>query len=181
MHRHGLNTAGEETITLDDGRTLWLRPIHPADAEPLRATFALLSPTEIRMRFLHPLTELTPAMAERLTNPDPQREIALVLAEPEPPGNALVGAVARAIIDPNTQCAEFAIIVAQVLTGQGLGRLLVGRLIEWARDRGLRQLHGDVLLDNTRMLRLCDALGFRRESTAEHGVLRVVHDLGNAA
>jgi len=34
------------------------------------------------------------------------------------------------------------------------------RLISIARDRGLLVMEGDVLAQNTRMLRLCTALGF---------------------
>ena len=41
------------------------------------------------------------AQAERLARPDPRREFALVAAEPLPPGEALVGAVARIAIDDN--------------------------------------------------------------------------------
>ena len=89
-----------------------IRPIRPVDADPLRAAFPLLQPEEVRQRFLHAMSELSPAMAERLTRPDPKGEFALVAAEPYPPGEALVGAVARAAIVPGTRDPEFAILVS---------------------------------------------------------------------
>src|ERR1700733_15249787 len=47
-----------DRVTMADGRTLVLRHIHAGDVVPLQRGFARLSPEEVRMRFLHPLTEL---------------------------------------------------------------------------------------------------------------------------
>ncbi len=165
-------------IQLDDGRVLWQRPIDPADAEPIRQTFSLLSPEEIRMRFLHPIKELTPDLTRRLTTIDPATQFALVAAEPLPPGEALVGAVARLAIDEGTQRAEFAILVSRFLTGKGLGRMLMKQLIRWAKLKRLTEIYGDVLDENTGMLSLAESLGFRREVLPDDpGIIRVRLDL----
>ena len=160
-----------------DGRELLIRPIRAEDAEPLRAGFSLLRPDEIRQRFLYAIKELTPEMAARLTRPDPEHEFALVAAEPLPPGEALIGAVARAAIDPDRREAEFAILVSHFIGGMGLGRLLMLRLVRWARRRRLKRLHGDVLEYNTAMLGLAESLGFRREHGDTPGLVRVTLDL----
>ena len=173
-----------EQLQLRDGRELLIRPIRPDDAGPLRAGFSLLQPEEVRQRFLHALTELTPDMAERLCRPDPRREFVLVAAEPLPPGEALVGAVARASIiagdDDHTVArdAEFAILVSHFIAGQGLGRHLMRRLVRWARGKNLERLSGDVLENNQAMLALADSLGFQRRRAADTpGLMRVVLDL----
>jgi RimJ/RimL family protein N-acetyltransferase len=160
-----------------DGRELLIRPIRPEDAEPLRAGFSLLRPDEIRQRFLYAIKELTPEMAARLTRPDPEREFALVAAEPLPPGEALIGAVARVAVDPGSREAEFAILVSHFISGMGLGRLLMLRLVRWARRRRLKRLYGDVLEYNTSMLGLAESLGFRREHADSPGLVRVALDL----
>ncbi|HVQ33247.1 MAG TPA: GNAT family N-acetyltransferase [Lysobacter sp.] len=167
-----------EHIRLSNGREVIIRPIRPADADPLRQGFELLEPDEIRQRFLHAVTELTPDMADRLTRPDAKREFALVAAEPLPPGEALVGAVARASISDSGRDAEFAILVSHYIAGLGLGRHLMRRLVRWAKGRKLERLHGDVQEHNTAMLALAQSLGFRREPTEEPGLVRVVLDLG---
>lgn len=178
MRRESLPKRWQERLLLDDGRELWLRPISPLDAEPLRVGFSLLTPEEVRMRFLHPLKQLTPEMAHRMTNLDPEREFALVAAEPLPAGEALVGAVVRASIDADRNSADFAILVSRFLAGQGLGSLLMKCIIRWARLKRLDQLHGDVLEDNTAMLKLAQQLGFRRETVQdEPGIRRVLLDL----
>lgn len=174
MRREPLPQRWCERLRLDDGRELLLRPIEPADAAPLRAGFALLTPEEVRLRFLHPIKELTPEMAEHLTRLVPRRDFALVAAEPLPPGEALVGAVARASIDDGTQRAEFAILVSRFLAGQGLGALMLKRVIQWARRKRLEELYGDVLDENTAMLGLAQQLGFSREPLQdEPGMSRV--------
>ena len=166
-----------EHIRLSNGREVLVRPIRPADAEPLRQGFALLEPDEIRQRFLHAVNELTPDMADRFVRPDAKREFALVAAEPLPPGEALVGAVARASVSDSGREAEFAILVSHYINGMGLGRHLMRRLVRWARGRKLERLYGDVLEHNVPMLALAESLGFRREPTDQPGLVRVVLDL----
>jgi RimJ/RimL family protein N-acetyltransferase len=172
--RDAFAPAWHQHLALPDGRELLLRPISPADAEPLRQGFALLTPEEVRLRFLHPLKELTPEMAHKLTHLDPKREFALVAAEPLPEGEALVGAVARASIEGDGRQAEFAILVSRFLAGQGLGALMLKRIIRWAKLKRLDALYGDVLDENRSMLALAHALGFRRELLPdEPGLVRV--------
>src|SRR5688572_28943397 len=101
-----------ERMRLPNGRDVLIRPIRPEDAEPIRASFSLLQPEEVRQRFLYALKEMTPEMAERMTRINPKNEFALVAAEPLPPGEALVGAVARIAVDEGGRDAEFAILAS---------------------------------------------------------------------
>ena len=166
-----------EHVRLANGRDILIRPIRPEDAVPLRAAFVLLEPDEIRQRFLHPQKELSVDQAERLTRPDPRREFALVAAEPLPPGEALVGAVARLVVDDNGQDAEFAILVSHYIKGMGLGRHLMRRLVRWAKGRKLRRIYGEVLESNLPMQALAASLDFHREGTDTPGLVRMVLDL----
>lgn len=167
-----------ERQTLANGRQVLIRPIRPEDAEPLRAGFSLLEPEEIRQRFLHSMKDLSPEAAERLTHINPRNEFALVVAEPLPPGQALIGAVARVAVDDNGRDAEFAILVSQYIRNMGLGRYLMTRLVKWAKGKKINRLYGDVLESNTPMLSLAKTLGFQRESQQEApGMVRVTLEL----
>jgi RimJ/RimL family protein N-acetyltransferase len=166
-----------ELLRLSNGREVLIRPIRPDDAVPLRAGFPLLQPDEIRQRFLHAVKELTPEMADKLTRPDPRTEFAIVAAEPLPPGEALVGAVARVSITNGTREAEFAILVSHYIAGMGLGRHLMRRLVRWAKGKKLERIYGDVLEHNLPMLTLAQSLDFRREASDAPGLARVVLDL----
>lgn len=167
-----------ERQRLPNGRELLIRPIRPEDAEPLRAGFNLLQPDEVRQRFLYSVKELTPEMAERFTRVNPKSEFALVAAEPLPPGEALVGAVARIAIDDNGRDAEFAILVSHYISGMGLGRYLMTRLVKWARGKKIERIYGDVFEHNQPMLQLAESLGFEREFQHDApGLIRVTLDL----
>ena len=166
-----------EKILLANGREVLVRPIRPEDAVPLRAAFVLLEPDEVRQRFLHPMKELGAEQAERLTHPDPRREFALVAAEPLPPGEALVGAVARIAIDDNGHDAEFAILVSHYVNGMGLGRHLMRRLVRWAKGRKVLRIYGEVLESNLPMQALAASLGFQREYSGDPGMIRMVLEL----
>ena len=167
-----------ERQRLPNGREVLIRPIRPEDAEPIRAAFGLLEPEEVRQRFLHAVTELSQDTAERLTRVNPKTEFALVAAEPLPPGEALVGAVARIVMDDNGHDAEFAILVSHYVSGMGLGRYLMTRLVKWARGKKLDRVYGDVFEHNHAMLSLAQSLGFEREFQHDApGLVRVVLNL----
>lgn len=175
IQRRHAGAPWSEFVVLPNGRELLVRPIQPADAPALRAGFQVLSPEEVRLRFLHPLAELTEAESRRLASMDRRREFVLVAAEPLPPGEALVLAVARASLHEDSACdAEFALIVGRLVAGQGLGKLLLRRLLAWARRRHLRSLRGTVSLDNTTMLQLAEEMGFSRQLVpGEQGTARI--------
>jgi acetyltransferase len=151
----------EETLTLSDGRTLLIRPIKPEDEPRFQKIFASLSPQEVRMRFLHPMQTLSHSQAARLTQIDYDREMALVLAgEGESGEEELYGSV-RIIADSENEHAEYAILVHRDMAGRKLGRLLMQRIIDYARGRGIKKIVGQVLCENKAMLRVCEVLGFK--------------------
>ncbi|MCB1999544.1 MAG: GNAT family N-acetyltransferase, partial [Rhodoferax sp.] len=77
-----------------------------------------------------------------------------------PDGRPQTLAAARAVTDPDNIDAEFGIIVRSDLKGQGLGRLMMDKLIRTLRAQGTQRLVATVLNDNKRMLALQRDLGF---------------------
>ncbi len=147
-------------IELENGEKLLMRPIQPSDAGKLQQSFLTLTPQEIRMRFLHPLTELTADYADRLCRINPDTEFALVLTEAKPPSEARIAAVARAAIDDGRREAEFAIIVSKEIRRFGLGVFLMQQLIAWGRSQCLDDIYGFILKENQPMLKLMTGMGF---------------------
>ncbi|MBK6660261.1 MAG: bifunctional acetate--CoA ligase family protein/GNAT family N-acetyltransferase [Proteobacteria bacterium] len=168
----------EEIISSDDGQLLLLRPILPEDEVALTATFARLSPEEVRFRFFVPMKLMDHVTAARFSQIDYDRQMALVLTVPGIAGATEIFGVVRSIEDPDRECAEFAIIVEQRMAGRGLGKHLMHRIIDYARKRGVRELYGEVLADNHRMLNLCRECGFKEAKDGhEPGVVRVTMTL----
>jgi acetyltransferase len=164
----------EEDVPLGDGRTLLLRPILPEDEPALQAGFAKLTPEEIRLRFFVPLKVLSHMTASRFTQIDYDREMALILTDHGIPGKTEIYGSVRLIADPDNENAEYSIIVRQEMTGMGLGVVLMRRIIDYAHERGLREIHGDVLAENYTMLKLCRVLGFTQTAMPDDpGLVRV--------
>ena len=164
----------EELITGDDGETLLLRPIRPEDETALQATFARLSPEEVRFRFFVPMKLMDHVTAARFSQIDYDRQMALVLTVPGSAGETPICGVVRLIEDPDRDSAEFAIVIEHRMSGRGLGTPLMQRIIDYGRRRGLREIYGEVLADNYRMLTLCRECGSSEtRELLEPGVVRV--------
>ena len=164
--------ALEETVTLPDGTALLLRPIRPEDGPAFQELHSRLSPEEIRFRFLHPMKSLAPDLAARLTQIDYDREMALVLTRKS--GVPEMLGVVRITADPNVEKAEFAIVIRRDMTGQGLGPMLLRRIIDYSKSRKIRYLYGEVLSDNRSMLKLADVFGFKKRPVPDDpGVMHV--------
>ncbi len=157
----------EQDIPLSDGRVLLLRPIVPEDEPALQAAFTKLTPEQVRFRFFIPLKLLDHMAAARFSQIDYDRQMALLLTEQGIPGRAEIFAVVRLIEDPDRERAEFAIVIDQEMTGLGLGVYLLRRIIDYGRERGVGEIYGDVLWNNTGMIKLCGALGFVKSRNSE--------------
>jgi acetyltransferase len=154
----------EQLIPLPDSRRLCLRPILPEDEPALQTMVKRLPSEDIRLRFFHPFKQLPHAMAARLTQLDYDRDMAFVLTEPGVAGKTAIWGVVNLYADPDLETAEYAILLDPTLRGLGLGFLLMQKIIEYARQRGIREVFGEVLPENESMLRLNQALGFSIDS-----------------
>jgi len=143
--------------TLDlHGETLTLRPIRPADAPKLIEMIDRCTPEDRRLRFSSGMLRLNPALAHQLCQIDYDRHMALLL---ETATGDILG-VGRLVTDPEGESGEFALIVRSDRQNQGLGRLLLGAVLDYGRERGLTEVWGDVAGDNPRMLGMTRAFGF---------------------
>jgi acetyltransferase len=168
----------EERFALADGRELLLRPILPEDEPALQALVRRTPARELLMRFFQPLRELSHPMAAQLTQLDYDREMALAIVGPGRPGKAEIFGVVSLTADPNNERAEYSLMVDHGLKGQGLGRWMMGRIIQYARERGLRQVYGEVLQENAGMLHIDRSLGFKiRPEPDDPGVMHVTLEL----
>jgi GNAT superfamily N-acetyltransferase len=142
------------------GRKLLIRPIRPEDETTLADLIASLDPEDSRMRFFGAMRKLPRSQLARFTQIDYDREIALVAIERDAGGVERSLGEARMVADPDNAVAEFAILVASDVKGGGLGRRLMENLIACARNRGIGELRGETLSENTRMQDLARKLGF---------------------
>ncbi|WP_070401095.1 bifunctional acetate--CoA ligase family protein/GNAT family N-acetyltransferase [Hydrogenophaga sp. PML113] len=164
--------SGLERVTVIEGEALQLRPIRPEDGERLARFYASCSPEELRLRFFFTRREVPPSELARYCQIDYEREMCFIALS----GDTLCGE-ARAASDPDNDTAEFAVQVARPWQRRGLGRALLGMLIDHLRARGTRELVGWCLEGNHGMVNLARAIGFGMRGSAD-GTLELRLALG---
>ena len=154
----------ERRVTLADGRRVFVRPLRPEDEPMVHAFFGKVTAEDLRLRFFAPVKDFSHAFIARLTQLDYGRAMAFAAID-EASGHLL--GVVRMHADANYECAEYAILLRSDLKGHGLGWELMQLIIEYARSEGLRRIEGQVLRENSVMLKMCRELGFRVEGDPE--------------
>jgi acetyltransferase len=150
----------EERVSVG-GRDLLVRPIRPEDGEQLAAFYAGATPSDLRLRFFMSRREVPHSELARYCQIDYEREMTFIaLARPDGEGAAVMAGEARAVCDPDNERAEFAIQVASGWQRQGLGRLLLDKLVCYLRQRGTGEVVGQCLAENVGMASLARSLGF---------------------
>jgi acetyltransferase len=149
---HRIPTALIETMHLNDGRSVLVRPVLPQDADLQQTFVRQLSPLSRRRRFHGPMVELSPATLRYMTEVDYKTHLAL-LAAVFVDGVELQVAEARWVRrSDEPDAADFALAVADDWQRSGLGTRLLQRLKSSARENGVQRLYGDVLHNNQPML-----------------------------
>ena len=145
-------------MTLADGALLRVRPIVPADREPLADAFGRLSDRSRRYRFLAPKPRLSGRELEYLTDVDHVTHEALVAID-ETSGE-IVGVGRYATVRRGGVEADMALVVTDAGQRRGVGHGLAVRVLERACANGIRRLTGSTLIDNLRARSLLARLGF---------------------
>ena len=178
-HTHPYPVEWIDRWPLDNGRVVTVRPSLPQDSDLGRIFVArALTPQSRYQRFQVGMHELSAGTATYFTDIDYHDHFAL-LAESFHGGTHQQVAEARFVRDvTDPAAAEFALAVADNWQGLGLGRRMLGTLVDVARSHAVEQLTGDVLHDNTAMLSLAASCGFSRQRHPEDArlvrVLRVL-------
>jgi acetyltransferase len=163
--------ALEEQAVLRDGRAVLLRPIRPEDEPAHQVLISHMTPEDLRMRFFG--GRLRRDQVARFTQIDYDREMAFIATVTDAAGQAETLGVVRAVRDADNQRAEFAVVVRPDLKGQGLGPLLIDKMIGYLRAQGVKVMSGEVLAENYAMLALAAKMGCRERPGAESGVVEV--------
>lgn len=164
----------EGTIETRDGLKVPIRPIRPEDAPVLQEMVARSKPEDLRLRFMSMIKELPDQMAAVLTQIDYDRAMAFAALDPNDPSK--FWGVVRLSADADTTRAEYAVLVRSDLIGSGLGYALMERIIGHAKAIGIEVLYGEILRDNSRMLKMCETFGFTRHRTEDDEIVEMQLD-----
>ena len=163
-------------FTLSDGTRMAIRPILPKDDERLEAMIGRCDTDDLRMEAFDRSSGLSAAAAAQMTSIDYDCEMTLVALEVGVDGKPMAG-LARVICDPDFVGAEFTVLVRTDIQRRGLGRQLMEGLLDYARQRGLSSLTGEVMAADGAMIDMARRMDATIHSDAENEAFRIRFDL----
>ncbi|MDP3980825.1 MAG: GNAT family N-acetyltransferase, partial [Chlamydiota bacterium] len=166
-----------QSWTMRSGGKVLIRPIRPED-EPIMVKFhETLSEKSVYNRFFRKMDFTQRVAHERLARVcfiDYDRQIALVVLHRDPDsGFEQVLGVGRLTKLHGLNEAVFTIVIGDQSQHQGLGKELLHRLIQIARDEKLESLSANILSENTDMQKLCKGLGMQLKSSSDGTLMQV--------
>ena len=164
---------------LRDGRRVLIRPIRPADVERNARFIEKLSPPSKHFLFLGGIAKLSELAQRRLCDTDYSRDmayIALALDGKTGETRDQVGVCRYAGAAEPAKGAEISVAVADAWQRQGLGKILLRHLIDYARAHGISRLYSLDAAGNSRMRELARGVGFSSHTNPDDAS-EVIHSL----
>jgi RimJ/RimL family protein N-acetyltransferase len=156
-------------FSLRDGRSVHIRAMRPSDEEAILKAFDQLSPEAGCMRFMRVMGKPNTERLRKALASLPESGLGIVATVGD---TDIVGSALFLVGKDPTSC-EFSTTVAGDHGGLGLGRALMTALIGAAKQRGLHEMEGFVLVKNQPMLRLAARLGFSISRDPDDAAIRI--------
>jgi RimJ/RimL family protein N-acetyltransferase len=157
------------SLLLEDGTQVAVRPINPVDTPALKDLFYDLSQESVYSRFMQHLTRMPQRQILDFVYIDHRNEVSIVATLPEAGGDELI-AVAGYYLDPSTNRAEVAFLVADDWQNRGIGSFLLRHLIRIAKRNGIAGFYGEALQENRAMQAVIRNSGCKMQSQIDDGI-----------
>jgi acetyltransferase len=155
----------EQWFSLRSGRRVHLRPYRSGDEQAYRDLFSKVTPKDIWFRFFSHLKDVPEHELKKFRNINYAADLIFV-------ANAVVRHKVPEMIgliglscDAKRSIAEFALMVRTDQKRQGLGKIMLSKIIGYARCQGYKHLVAEVLNTNFAMLNMSVSLGFEQHHT----------------
>ena len=165
--------------TLRDGTPVSIRAIRRDDSGRVLKAFAKLGRASIYTRFFTYKKVLTGVDLKQITDVDFDRVIALVVTTSAGNEETMI-AGGRYIVDDGqgpSHSAEVAFTTDDDYQGRGIARLLLGHLVQIAREKGVSQFEADVLAVNQPMLTVFRRSGLPMQQHCDGSAIHVTLSL----
>lgn len=147
-----------EAVKLSDDTPVMLRLVIPADKPLLERGMDNFSPESRFRRFLFAKQKLTNADLRYLTEIDGVDHFAIGALNQAGDG---IGVARFVRFGDDREVAEPAIAVLDAYQNKGLGRMLFRRLMNAARERGIKRFRGTIISGNRPMMHLLHSVAQR--------------------
>lgn len=166
----------EETARLKSGREVLLRPIRPEDEATHKEFDSKLTASDRYNRYFAELPSLSHEQLARQTQIDYDREMAFIASARRDDGRFETLGVVRVLMNPDKTEGEFAVIVRSDMKGQGLGKILLEKMLRYCAGCGIECITGETMLQNNSMAGLARALGFTVRRDVSDGIITMRYD-----
>jgi acyl-CoA hydrolase/GNAT superfamily N-acetyltransferase len=159
----------EEVLTIDN-EEITVRPSKPVDERRIQEHFYNLEPEDIISRFFHEKNSFVRKDIEDLLEADYVKDLTLIAVTGEF-GFGRVIAVGEYLLNPSSNMAEVAFTTHKKYQGKGLGRLIMKKLAQAAREKGIAGLFAYTSTQNKRMVNLFKTLPYKIKTVFEDDMI----------
>ena len=153
----------EEMVTLPNGMEIVLRPIRGEDEPILKEFIDEQSAEDLRLRFFNAAHSFDHREMANFVQLDYERQMAFVACWFHNGLWRIVGVV-RTATSPDNSIAEFGMMVSSQLKQQGIGFLLLQKMVDYTRERGSKILYAETMRENLGMQALARKVGMQVEN-----------------
>jgi acyl-CoA hydrolase/GNAT superfamily N-acetyltransferase len=161
----------EETREID-GELITIRPAKPVDERRIQEHFYTQDKDDIYSRFFQARTRFVRDDVESMFQIDYVKNLTLLAVVGEF-GFGKVVAVGEYLIDPAKNIAEIAFSVSKEWQGKRLGKIIMKKLSEAARENGISGLMAYTLPRNQGMIRLFKSLPYKTKTVYDGEVVEL--------
>ena len=155
-----------------DGELITIRPAKPVDERRIQEHFYTQDKDDIYSRFFQAKTRFVRDDVESMFQIDYVKNLTLLAVVGEF-GFGKVVAVGEYLLDPANNVAEIAFSVSKEWQGKGLGKIMMNKLSEAARENGISGLMAYTLPRNQGMIKLFKSLPYKTETVYDGEVVEL--------
>ncbi len=167
---HAIYPLGLEETRVIDGRTLTFRPVKLTDERSIQEHYYGLDQSDVVSRFFHEKKSFVSKQIERTFIIDYHKDLTIVAVEGQQ-GFERILAVGEYYLNPETEMAEIAFSVEKEWQGKGISSIVIRKLAEAARQRGIKGLTAYTAKGNKRMVKLFNTLNYKVKTSAQGGMI----------
>ncbi|MFP4476479.1 MAG: GNAT family N-acetyltransferase [Desulfatibacillaceae bacterium] len=156
---HGVYPLSVEETREISGVEILFRPVKPTDERLIQEHFYNLDKNDVAQRFLHGKKSFVRDEVEDMVLIDYTRDFTMVAVVGDLGFEEIVG-IGNYLHDPARNMAEVAFSISQSWQGRGIGKILMEKLVEQARENGIQGLYAYTSPGNKAMVKLFKTLPY---------------------
>jgi GNAT superfamily N-acetyltransferase len=167
---HGVYPVKLEEVAEFEGEPVTIRPSKPVDERRIQEHFYNLDKEDVISRFFHEKHSFVRDDLSEMLQTDYVKDMTIIALIGEF-GFGQVIAVGEYLLNPASNMAEVAFTTHKKYQGKGIGKRIMAKLAEAARENGIAGLFAYTSPENKGMIRLFKSLPYKVKTTFEDDMI----------